>query len=323
MNRTKNFLMLSTLSLFISILFCAVAPGITLDSIRKEAQQLPRPTSMHIVAIEQVTDNRIVDNNENEVNKSIKKANQYVVSEVNIFLDIQSEQVKEIITDLRDINLLVVQFKIPNEKLNSINLNQSKIILFKGGNTIIFKPEIPDLTLLNVLGPPKYLFDIATYGIIPEKILNSKGDVNVTEYQANGNQAAKIEIAFKTGLSIIVECDPSIGYRYKSIKWFSDSKITQEMLASDYREVDGIYFPFLFINRNYSENGNIEYEYSLSTEQVHFGINLTADDFRIFAPAGTQISDSLISETTSKIGTERYLGIDDVIVIGRNRLQRQ
>lgn len=320
MNIQKNC---KLLSLLISVLFCAIAPGITLDSIRQAAQQLPKPSTMHIVAIEQVMDNRISEGNENTVSQGIKKANQYVVSEVNIFMDIQSGQAKEIQLDLRDINRLMTQFKIPNEKLNKINLTQSKIMLFKGGNSMIYTANMQDITLWKSDILPENLFDSAANGIIPEHILNSKGDINVMEYQVDGNKLVKIEIAYKTGINIIVECDPSIGYRYRSIKWLFNGQTTNEKIASDYREVDGIYYPFLFVRRSYSESGNIEYEYTLSVEEIRFGIKLMPDDFKIFAPPGTQITDLLVSQTASKIGTGRYLGIDDVIAIGRNRLQRQ
>lgn len=319
MNIRKNC---QILSLSISVLFCTISYGITFDSIRQAAQQLSRPSTMHLLAIEQVTVNRMADNNENEVNKSIKQANQSIVSEVNIFMDIQSEQAKEIQTDLRDINSLMVQYNIPDEKLNRINLNQSKIILYKGDNSIIYTPGISDITLWKSSGP-KYLFDIAANGIMPDKILNSKGDINVIEYEADEKTLVKVEITYKTGISIIVECDPSIGYRYKSIKWLYNGQLSSELLVNDYREVDGIYYPFYFVRRNYSESGNIEYEYILSVEEIHIGIKLAGNDFKIFAPPGTQIADSLVSQTTSKIGTSRTLGIDDVIAIGRNRLQRQ
>ncbi len=323
MDTTKNREVFFASFLCVFFAFSHFAFGVTINSIRQAAQELPKPSKIHVVAIEQAIDNRINEEDNNAVHPGIKEANRYMVSEVNIFMDINSEQIKEIKTDLRDVNSLIAQHKIPDKKLNRLNLSQTKTILFKGSNSMIFNPDIPDLTLWSSSGPPKYLFGIATYGIIPEKILNSKGDVNVTECQVNGNQAVKIGIVFKTGLSIIVECDPSIGYRYRSIKWLFNGQTTSEMLASDYKEVDGVYFPFLFTQRSYSEDGNIEKEYVFSVEELDFGVKLTADDFKIFAPPGTQIADSLISETTSKIGTGRFLGIDDVIAIGRNRLQRQ
>ena len=72
----------------------------------------------------------------------------------------------------------------------------------------------------------------------------------------------------------------------------------------------------MYIDRSFDKDGRISRETKYVMEKVQMGVDLSADDFKIFVPVGTNLLDSVVSMTTHKIERSGYIGINEALSIG-------
>jgi hypothetical protein len=166
---------------------------------------------------------------------------------------------------------------------------------------------------------PTAMFRFTSLGIIEEKLLSEDLAPTLSEINSDGKSLLRIELTRKeqNTLKRIIDCDPSLGYRFRRNQRYSaDERLVWETIADDYKDVNGIPHPFLYIERRFDKDGKISEETKYVMEKVELGVNLSPDDFKVFVPAGTQFIDD-ISRAIYTIEQSGYMGIDDAISIGK------
>jgi hypothetical protein len=179
--------------------------------------------------------------------------------------------------------------------------------------------------LLSELPGQFSIFKMFSFGTVNERLLSEDKNPVLTEIDSNGKSLLRIQLTveakdMRKGTGTI-ECDPSLGYRFRRIQWSVDGHLTSETIADDYRDVNGVPYPFLYIDRSFDEDGKIRSETKYVVEDAQIGVALSVNDFKIFVPAGTELTDTILSKTIHTVPQDSYMGIDDALDIGvRSRL---
>lgn len=316
-------------------LICAVtllgaeASAITLTELRQiVTDSRESVATARLVYIEKLDDNRPTADNEEAVFKYIfNNIQNHTLTKVDAILDYKTKKAKSVLTDLRDINALLKEHNLPAEQ--KMNVSMSSTLLHQNTYEMLFT----DSSVLN--GPPmmglfvrpdpaNYLFKLIYSGVIDKKLLSDDKNPTLTEIDSNGRALLRIELAVKgqnaTKATVKIDCDPLLGYRFRRIQWHSDGQLIREIIADDYRDVNGILYPFLYIHRSFDKDGKILRERKYIFEDVQLGIDLSVSDFKIFVPAGTQLTEGILSMTTHKIEQDCYMGIDDALAVGASSI---
>jgi hypothetical protein len=238
---------------------------------------------------------------------------------VDTLLDRVGDRVKMSLTELRDIDKLLKEHNLPPEQ--KINVPKSRTILMQGDYDMEISdgnaPNRPMDMLLTVRPGRHNMFEFTSLGIIDEKLLSEDLGPTSSEINSDGKSLLRIELTTKgqNPLKRTVDCDPSLGYRFRRIQQHSDGKLIKETIADNYKDVNGIPYPFLHIERSFDKDGKIIRETKHVMEKVELGVDLSPDDFKIFVPAGTQFIDD-ISRAIHTIEQSGYMSIDDALSIG-------
>jgi hypothetical protein len=290
------------LSLLLIVCSAVLADGpstITLDELKRTvAEDQNMISTAHIVCIREETDNLKVSDAYNAALQfqpgsdgyKINHANQYIVTEEDIKFDSRTKTSRQIINDLRDVNVLLAESNIPDTEQNRYGLDTSREILTRGDDNIWIgvdsnkSPRFGEFT-----SEPNVLFawkEFASLGVIPERMLN-KPNIDVQISSLTDNPLLKIELFTKTETGTVagsplctIVCDPSIRYR---IRTFRDGN--REIVLDDYRNVSGILYPFSYIKRTLKPDR----EEKVTIKQAEFGVTLSEDDFKTFIPKGVFI----------------------------------
>jgi hypothetical protein len=262
-----------------------------------------------------------------EADRKVAELNRNMVYEVNAIFDCSLEKSKSVFTDIRDTAALRKQYNIP--KRTKINFPVHYIALIKSNYEMIYdfprdynEPNNATIVLNKRPGPVSYYLDLPYYGIIDPNLLDEEREPAVSEISQNGQKLIQINVSYKTML-LTIRCDPQIQYRYRSIVWTNaKGEKTSEITAGNYKDVNGIPYPFSYGYRQFM-NGEIYREESYTFQKVEFNVTLDDRDFKILVPKGTSLTDLAISNRSPVIGLERFMDIEDVLTICRNMAQNQ
>jgi hypothetical protein len=310
-------------------LICAITPveagvpAITLPELRQIVTDSRKSVATaHLVYIEEIDSNEPPPFNKDTISYKIYQAQtDGRKRKVDMLLDRVGDRVKMSVTELRDVDELLKKYHLPPEQ--KINLPRSRTILMQGDYDMEISdgnaPNQPmDLGLWKRPGPTA-MFRFTSLGIIEEKLLSEDLAPTLSEINSDGKSLLRIELTRKeqNTLKRIIDCDPSLGYRFRRNQRYSaDERLVWETIADDYKDVNGIPHPFLYIERRFDKDGKISEETKYVMEKVELGVNLSPDDFKVFVPAGTQFIDD-ISRAIYTIEQSGYMGIDDAISIGK------
>jgi hypothetical protein len=331
---------MNRLSIYLSIiaitaLFSSAVSATTLDDVRKSSTAAKSNiSSSHMVYFLESKHPRLSFENMpklDDTSRKIAELNRNITFEVDAVIDSSLEKSKLIFTDLRDANALRTQYNLP--KRTRISLPANYTILIKSNYEMDYYPpldyEEPNnamIVLNKHSGPANYYLDLPYYGIIDSNLLDEERQPAVSEIIQDGQKLIQINVSYKMAggarLGVII-CDPQIQYRCRSIVWTNDKGVkSTEITASDYKNVNGIPYPFSYVYRQFA-NGELDREESYTFQKVQFNVTLNDLDFKILVPKGTSLTDLAISNRSPVIGLERFMGIDDVLTIGRNMAQNQ
>lgn len=317
------------------LIICAVTllgaqeSSITLSELRQIATESRKSvTFAHMVYVEESISNEPPPFDKDTTNYKIYQIQTNVRRKVDLLLDRAGDRVKMTITDLRDIDKLLKEWQLPPKQ--KINVPKLRYFLMQGD----YDMEISDgnasngpldLGLVKRLGRHD-MFKLMSLGVIDEKIIPEDANSTLTKIESGGKALLRIQHT-GTGQNAIkrtIDCDPSLGYRFRRIQWHSEGQLIKEIIADDYRDVnDGngvVPYPFLYIDRSFDKDGRISRETKYVMEMVELGVDLSPDDFKIFVPAGTDFMDDVISMRLHKIEQSGYMGIDDALSIGEKWL---
>ena len=308
-------------------LICAVtlmgaqASAITLSELRQIITHSQESVATaHLVYVEEFNENRPVEGDPNSIDYKLETIRNHRNNKVDAILDYKIKRVRFSQTDLRDVDALLKEYALPPEQ--RINVSESKFVAIQGtyemqfvgtdvsnGQAQLVLCERPDIA--------NYMLKMRYLGVINNKLLSEGRNPILTEINSDGQSSLRIQLTGKGQNAIkgTIECDPSLGYRFRRIEWSGpDGRLIRETIADDYRDVNGIPYPFFYIERSFDENGKVSKESRCIFENVQLGIDVSEEDFKIFVPTGTILTDVVLSMTTYEIEQDSYMGIDDMML---------
>ena len=311
----------------------AETSAITLSELRQIATESRESVTIaHLVYVEESISNEPPPFNEGSISYKIYQAQtDGRRRKVDLLLDRAGDRVKMSITELRDIDKLLKEHHLPPEQ--KINFPKLRYFLMQGD----YDMEISDgnassgsLCLGLVIRPGRHdMFKFTSLGVIDEKLIPEDANSTLTEIESGGKALLHIELTTKgqNPLKRTIDYDPSQGYRFRRIQWYSaDGRLAMETIADDYRDVSDVNnaivvpYPFLYIERSFDKDGGIIRERKYMMEKIELGVDLSPEDFKVFVPAGTDFMDDVISMRLHTIEQSGYMGIDDALSIGEKWL---
>jgi len=327
--RKKIVLLMLTLAVLVcTVVYVKTAelPKITLDQLRQiSAQDQNAISTAHITYIHervlhQPFDKKITD----IIGFELSEADRYILTEEEFFLDKDAKTAKQVITDLRDVNMLIADFNVPDTRLNRLNLDHSKIIMYQQDSVFRLNPDTPSASFDKFSGT--YDPDFSTLGVIPQKLLEQ--DAQLSDIVMADRMLLQIERSREVPAGLVyvtIICDPSIGCRFRSIRWSVGSKVLREIVADDYEDVNGIPYPFSYVSRRFDpETGNLDREDTYAIEQAEFGVEVSEDDCKAFVPKGTLITSTIPESPAlpagsgvihSKVRTGKQMGMNEIVTL--------
>jgi len=323
-------------------LICVVTPvvaetsAITLPELRQIVTDSREAlTTAHLVFVEELNDNRPIDGNENSIAYKLKKIHNHRHIREDVILNCKTKELKSSMTDLRDIDALLKEHNLPPKQKETASQWTRTLVIQDPYEMELLGIDVsdapPNLNLSKCIGR-YYVFGFIHLGIINKIRLSEDFSQTLTEINSNGRSLLRIERAVKeqnaTKATMKIDCDPSLGYRFRRIEYRSaDGRLIWETIADDYRDVNNVNgvvpFPFLYIHRSFDKDGKILRERKYVFEDVQLGVDLSANDFKIFVPAGTVLLDIALSMGIHKIEQDSYMCIDDALAIGTSWLLKQ
>ncbi len=306
----------------------AEGPTITLPELRQIVTDSRESlTTAHLVYIEEFNDNRPSTGDKDSLEYKVKETHKHKRFKADKIFDCRTKSLKSSLTDMRDVDALLKQHNIPPVQKSVVSYSR-KLVVQRPYEMELLGIDVsdapPDLILSKC--PGRYhMFRLTSLGIINEKFLSEDLGPRLSEIHSDGRSLLQIELTTKgqNTLKRTIDCDPSLGYRFRRIQWHSDGQLIKETIADDYRyvnDVNGVVpYPFLYIDRSFDKDGKIRRETKYVMEKVELGVDLSPDDFKIFVPAGTHFIDAVVSMTTHTIEQGGYIGIDDALSIGTKR----
>jgi hypothetical protein len=326
---------LSSCRLLLLILTVLLSAGqvsaITISELRQiiSESQIDAATTAHIVYTEEYNnnDNRSFGIEPNDIRYKPRMINKHRQIKVDAIMDFATERVKSTMTDLRDIDKLLKDNDMPPEQ--KVNVSATKTLLYHGnhvgsllpGDNFIFSKQ-PRFMLSEAPGPARYMFEKFSLGVIYKNELSNDWNPTITEIN-KGNQSLlciNLTSSKENALNGKIECDPSLGYRFRRIQWYQGDRLVKEIIADDYRNINGVPYPFLYISRSFDENGGILRERKQVVQEVELGIDLSEEDFTVFMPKGTIISDLILSHKVTEIEQDSRMGIGDILGMGAQEI---
>jgi len=229
-------------------------------------------------------------------------------------IDMDRRVTKSVRVDRRDLPGLLKKYGLPEEHF--ITLSDSHTVLRGKDITLEHKSnENPPYSVLSIrtrLGPGglPHEFDILYSGILHEGYLHEFNTVSLSEQDG----ALKIAVigALEPHYRVIIKCSPSLGYRIQECKTYRpDGSLFQEIVYDDYRMVNGIPYPFLYMEKNYDNEEKLQRESKSEVKSVKFPKQFAGAEFKLEIPAGTSVTDRAFSNRAYELHEDRLLGIDD------------
>jgi hypothetical protein len=289
------------------VIFCvtqvAQSSQITLNDLRQIiASDQNLITTVHAVYIQDELENRYVENavknRELFTNDEYKLhlANQRIVTEEELYLDSTAKSIKLIRTDIRDINSIMKENNIPDVNYNKHNINRSRVYICQGAEGFGVhegKPNwVVDIWDNNRFAD--YFLEFPRLGVIPSELLEHLDNVKLQNVAVDGKSLLSVtwESESKQGtVSGEILCDPSINYRFHKIQWSRGGHIFKEIIADDYRNVQGIIYPFSYTKRVFNpKDGTLQNETVFNIDKIEFNIPIEADYFEMYIPSNTACS---------------------------------
>jgi len=304
------------------------APAVTLSELRSiTADNQSLVTTAHLVYVEEFDDNRPVSESPAifKYEKKITTIHKHTRTKADAIIDRHNKTVKKALTDLRDLDELLQQNDLPANQ--NRNISNTKTLVIQGTYEMELSTieEPPMLGLFERPDPPDYMFELLSLGAIDRQLLSEDNKPVLTEIHSSGKTSLLVNLTVEKarGLQEVkIECDPSMGYRFRRIEWRSNGQLAKETIADDYRNVNGIPYPFRYINRRLDKDGKVRTERKYVIESAELGVSLSANDFKISVPAGTVVTDTVISMTSRKIDQQCHMSIDDVLALGTSWLEK-
>jgi hypothetical protein len=188
----------------------------------------------------------------------------------------------------------------------SSNIEESKII---SENTYLsYLPTLKSALIDHTNGANLFSCSPPYFGLInPDSVASSYSYVNMKDGSFNGHMVVIYELCkiHAPKKKLYIYADPSIGYRYLRLEYYLGNFQSQVVTAQDYRNSNGVIFPFKHTNIVYASQAkdvSIEsIKEIVEVKSAQFGLKINPDTFKISFPQGTTVNDRKIGHMM-KIG---------------------
>jgi hypothetical protein len=224
------------------------------------------------------------------------QANQTVQTRERLQFDSGRDVWKVQKADLRDIDALMARFSVPELQRDAVN--QGGIVLVGPKDYIIeFQPDssAPSLSVLPLPAgiskqsrrPPLHT------GVISSGSLSGKLGVSISQSQWEGRPAVEVVVSGPVVTNRYV-ADPQLGYRFRQVTVKDDhDRRIREIMASDYRQVDGVWYPFRWEDRTFNQGSDQASTQEIIQVEAASFKPPPADTFLLVIPAGTQVCNAV------------------------------
>lgn len=214
-----------------------------------------------------------------------------------VYCDLESLQWRHERTDLRNVTTLLDQAGLPESE--RINVCRDASILYRDCVSASLEKTKYNLAILRTPRSPArtYRFDAPLHpGCISPRFFESDGfrvgPVSETELDGIPVQRLVVTTSGEHPRSMVFFADPKIGYRYRRAEHRQpDGSLLTEHIATDYRVVDGIPYPFDFVERHWAKGVQVEQTHVI-VEQARFNVSLEGQ-LQIDLPPGTTVQDTV------------------------------
>jgi len=288
-----------------------------LKANRKKIANLP---AIQLVYVEDITNQSLTAQGDpNSVDYKIAQSRKKRLNKVEALIDHKNNRTKLVRTDLRDVNAIMDKYNLPSEE--KANVSNSETFVTQGSY---------EMTVQSVGQPPasaglfehprKMSYPKPYFGLIDNGLfeyynknqsfnLVTTGSIPLLRMTADHNSLPK---------SVKILCGPELNYRFYNMETYRNGMIHKEIVADDYRDVNGIPYPFSYTERQFDENGKVVKEKRYTFEKVDFGIDVTDEDFKVFIPEGSSVSDTILSMRAFNLKPEqsgKKMSIGDILEV--------
>ncbi len=240
-------------------------------------------------------------------------------SRLELVLDISNNMSKAVISDLRDVTQFAKDHNIPDDQ--KVNISLTRTALKQNNYDVIYNthPANPNTgkgSLDIASSPPGNYsrYNMIYLGILRENLLKPENSPVISTMIKDNKELIKITVNNNefgsTGTAV---CDPALGYRFTRIEWKKDNRLLRETVAEDYRLIGDTAYPFYYSDKYYDPNGNVIIQTTYQIENISFRNEPQINDFKIFVPQGTEITDTVISMKVFDNPRDAYLDVDDIL----------
>lgn len=219
----------------------------------------------------------------------VAEANRVIQTRETLTFDAQRGFWKLQKTDLRDTEALVRTFGVPEMQRAGVSQTQT-VIVGPQDHMIRFSPEDgrPSLTIMPVPAQGSKQIPLRT-GVISAGARSRQPAPALSEAQWHGRPVVKVVISRPPSTSTYI-ADPAIGYRFRQVTVTdADARVLREIIASDYREVDGVPCPFRWEDRVFGPGSDQPLSEEIITVEAASFEAPAGDPFSLRVPAGTEI----------------------------------
>ena len=222
--------------------------------------------------------------------------NREVITRNRLWFDLSRGRYKHEYVDQRDVSRILRDKGLPQSWLSLVLCTGSSLHA-PGWPVVFFRyggPQ-PRLTIMPLFAGFKVDEPPALHtGLIRSRVLATADSVTITEDQWQGQTVIKVTVtsACSCPMSAHYWVDPALGYRCHKVECRGpDGTLYQEMIADDFRLVDGIVHPFRYEERQWGSKGTLARQELTTVESARFNVQLAEEDLQLLIPAGTDVDD--------------------------------
>jgi len=295
--------------------------------IAEERGQVPE--TGRFVYVEESVDNSAIEGDPNSIVYLLSKIRSHCWTQNDILLDIKRNRARISKKDISDKSEFEEEYRKLAEQ--GYGLSGDGTIIYQGDYTLIVTQSetgsTPDLSI-NMrpagAGLPNHKGKLYSGLLIAESVLANAIEADISAVEADGKSLLRVKIhTEKEGklLNIqVIDLDPLLGFRFRHYELKGpNGQLAREIIADDYRDVNGIPYPFLYIRRQFDENGKVVKEKKYTFETVELGVDVSEDDFKVAVPAGTNVTDVAMTMRSFTINKGGTMSIGDVLELANQQ----
>lgn len=248
----------------------------------------------------------------------LEKIRRHTFGRIVSAIDLESGYENVVRTDLRDIDKLLEDHGLPERQRMNIDMTQVEVrrenLQMTFCNQEKSKPG-PHIILSRLRANTERESRHLKAGVVPVELLAAEWNPVIEEVRQGDRELVLTTLTKETNgnrYGIAMMCDPALGYRLTCSKTTVDGRLVAEMTTDDYRDVNGVPFPFKQGTRHYDRTGKKIAERTYTFSDVQFNVKFSDEQFQVSVPAGTKVYDGVMQGVYT-LDRAQVLSLEDVL----------